>query len=123
MYYLPYADADFFIALMRPDDRLNRSAIEIYKKYKNDIYTSLAVVIEILLIIKRFKINASEAIDYLLKIAKVKDVEIGTILLAIVYMEEQKLSIFDAFHAALCDNEIISSDHIYDKIGIKRIVL
>lgn len=120
---MPYADTDFFIALMRTNDRLNQSALEIYDKYKNNIYTSLAVVIEILLITKRFRINASEAIDYLLKIAKVKDAEISMILLATIYIEEQKLSVFDAFHAALCDNEIISSDHIYDKVGINRIVL
>lgn len=120
---MPYADTDFFIALMRTNDRLNRSAIEVYNKYKNRIYTSLAVVIEILLITKRFDISSSEAMDYILKIAKVKDVQISVILLAIAYIEEHKLGIFDAFHAALCDGEIISSDHIYDKIGIDRIKL
>lgn len=120
---MPYADTDFFIALMKTNDHLNKSALELYYRYKDEIYTSLAVVIEILLITKRFNISASEAIDHILKIAKFKDVEISAILLATIYIEEQKLSIFDAFHAALCDGEIISSDHIYDRIGINRIKL
>lgn len=120
---MPYADTDFFIALMKTNDRLNKSAVELYGKYKNEIYTSLAVVVEILLVTKRLGINSTEAIDYVLKIAKVNDVEISAILLATIYIEEQKLSIFDAFHAALCNDEIISSDHIYDKLGINRIKL
>lgn len=120
---MPYADTDFFIALMRTNDRLSRSALAVYSKYKNEIYTSLAVVIELLLITKRFDISSSEAMDYILKIAKVNDAEISTILLAVIYIEEQRLGIFDAFHAALCNGEIISSDHIYDKISINRIKL
>ena len=33
------------------------------------------------------------------------------------------VNVFDAFHAAHCNGEIISSDHIYDKLNIKRIKL
>lgn len=29
----------------------------------------------------------------------------------------------DAFHSAYCNGEIISSDHVYDKMDIKRINL
>ena len=33
------------------------------------------------------------------------------------------VKVFDASHAAHCNGEIISSDHIYDKLNIKRIKL
>lgn len=117
---MPYADADFFFALIKNNDRLNKSAKEIYQRYKGSISTSLAVVLELLLISRRHNIPARPLVGYVLDIAKIEQVDPAAILLAAVYMDEQKLGIFDAFHAALCKNEIISSDHIYDKLGIKR---
>lgn len=121
--HMPYADTDFFIALIRDDDRLRLSASSIYSKYKGTIWTSLAVVLELLIVAKRFNLEAKRVIRDLLLIAVVEGVDSSTILLAVRYIDEQKLSIFDAFHAALCRNEIISSDHAYDKLGIKRIAL
>ena len=41
-------------------------------------------------------------------------------LKAALYIEEGA-TVFDAFHAALCEGTIISSDHIFNDLGIKRI--
>ncbi len=120
---MPYADTDFFFALIKSNDRLNKSAMGIYEKYKGDIYTSLTVILEILLIAKKLGMPAKTIVGYVLDIAKVEHTDSASILLAAHYIDEQDLGIFDAFHAALCRNEIISSDHIYDKIGISRIKL
>lgn len=81
------------------------------------------MVLELLLISKKFNSSAQALVGYVLDIAKVDGVEPATILLAAHYIDEQNVSIFDAFHAALCQNEIISSDHVYDKLGISRIKL
>jgi len=120
---LPYADTDFFIALMRKNDRLNSSARSIYNQYKGDIQTSLAVVAELLLITRRFEISAETTVSYLLSIAEVSDASNLAILVAAHYIDEQKISVFDALNAALCGGKIISSDHIYERLGIERIRL
>jgi len=120
---LPYADTDFFIALMHEGDRLNSSAKETYNLYKGSISTSLAVIIEMLLIGKRFEVPPETLIRHILSIATVDNYDNPTIMLAVHYIVENKLSIFDAFHAALCRGKIISSDHVYDRLGIDRIKL
>lgn len=116
-----YADTDFFFALIKSNDRLHQSAKDIYERYKGNISASLPVVLEILLVSKKLDMPAKVLVGYILDIAKVDGIDPITILLAAHYMDEQNLSTFDAFHAALCGKEIISSDHIYDKLGITRI--
>jgi predicted nucleic acid-binding protein len=120
---MPYADADFFIAMLNEADRLSASANEMYSKYKGTIVTSLATVLEVLIVSKRLKMNAEEVMASALALAKVTDATNERILYAAYLIEEHNLGIFDAFHAALCGGEIISSDHVYDRIGIKRIRL
>ena len=118
---LPYADTDFFIALMDENDRLNKWARDAYREYRGRIFTSLAVVLELLLVTRRLSVPAKEVIDQLLNTAVVTGVDAIKVLLAAEYIDKQKLGVFDAFHAALCDGEIISSDHAYDRLEIRRI--
>jgi hypothetical protein len=108
---------------MHGADRLNYSAKETHNLYKGNISTSLAVVIETLLIGKRFGVPPETLIRHILSIATVDNYDNPTIMLAVRYITENKLSIFDAFHAALCNGKIISPDHVYDKLGIDRIKL
>lgn len=117
---MPYADSDFFVALTKPNDRLRDSALEVYEKYRGKIYTSLATIIELALISGKFNMDPEQLIKGTLGIAKVMDTDPVKISAALNLMKDG-VSIFDAFHAALSAGEIISSDHIYDKIGIIRI--
>lgn len=39
------------------------------------------------------------------------------------YMKDHGLNAFDAFHAAKCGGVIISSDRVYENVGIRRIKL
>jgi hypothetical protein len=41
-------------------------------------------------------------------------------LAAALLIDHENTGVFDSFHASLCDGEILSSDHIYEKLGIKR---
>ncbi len=45
-------------------------------------------------------------------------IEDERILKAAIYIRDHGLSVFDAFHAAYCAGKIISSDLVYDKVGI-----
>lgn len=115
------SDTDFFFALIKKDDRLHNSAVSTYLKYKGSISTSLAVIMEILIISKKLNLGAKEIVEPILEIAKIDAVEPSEIALAAYYIDERNVSVFDAFHAALSNKEIISSDHIYDSLGIMRI--
>lgn len=120
---MPYADTDFFIALLNVEDRLNSSARRVYEEHKGRIFTSLAVVIEVILISRKFNISAKRLVEHILDTARIENTVPETLFSAASYIDEQKLSTFDAFHAAMCNHEIISSDRVYDKLGIKRIEL
>src|SRR5271154_6817721 len=118
---MPYADTDFFIAISDADDRLNHAAIAVYQKYKGKIYTTLAVIMELALVSVRRNQPVEKLLMGVVTIADLKDVDKTKVLLAAHFID--KFGVVDAFHAALCDGEIISSDHIYDTIGINRIKL
>lgn len=53
-----------------------------------------------------------------------RDLEEKTALLAAHYIKQKKINVFDALHAAYAQfDEIISSDHIFDELGLDRIKL
>ena len=120
---MPYADTDFFVALAKTDDRLHASALEAYNRYRGSIYTSLATMLELALISGKVGRRTEELIEGVLAMSEVKGVDKTQIMFAARLIETGKVGVFDAFHAALCEGNIISSDHVYDSIGIERIKL
>lgn len=118
---MPYADTDFFIALINPEDRHGKAAKEIYKNYSGNLYTSLATMVELAFVAVKKNLDIEELIGGATDIATVEGVDSSKIMFAAHLIANEKFGVLDAFHAALCRDEIISSDHIYDKIGIKRI--
>jgi predicted nucleic acid-binding protein len=120
---LPYADTDFFVALAIPGDRLHASALEVYGRYKGRVYTSLTTIIELALISKRLRQDLEELMNNILGITKINESEKAKVMMAVNLIQNRGFGVFDAFHAAFCDGEIISSDQIYDRAGIIRIKL
>ena len=116
-----YADTDFFIALVKDDDWLQKRAATIAREHKGDIYTSRATLLELLLISDRFEFERMEALSYALEIASVPEDE--TVLFqAADYMEQYGLTAFDAYHAAYANHDsIISSDKSFDDVTDDRI--
>ncbi len=119
---MPFADTDFFIAMMREGDRHGSAAKAAYGRYEGAIYTSFAVAIELLLVGKRLGMDAREMVSNLVAISSIIGISTKTLTLAARYIEEQGLGIFDAFHAAMCNGEIISSDHVFKNLGIKTLM-
>lgn len=117
-----YADTDFLFALASKEDRFNRQAEMIYKENRGRIRTSTAALIEILLVSRKKVKDLEElilSIGYLLELPELRE-----LAAAAHYMKKFGAEPFDAVHAAFCgDDFIISSDAIYDKIGIPRIRL
>ena len=118
---MPYADTDFFLAIANSEDRLNSWAIKVLKDYEGEIYTSVMTLVELSLVSVRKGIPVERMIASVLSIAELKGASKESVLAAAHNIDQEKTGVFDSFHASLCGGEIISSDNIYDKIGIKRI--
>ena len=115
-----YADTDFFLALLKPNDWLKDNAKRIYERYRGDITTSETTFIELLLLARRFNLDPVRITAAVMAITGIED---DLYLRAAYYMKEHNLNPFDAFQAAHCGGTIISSDKAFDRVGIKRIKL
>ena len=119
-----YADTDFFAALLKDDDWLKDRARTLYQKYKGQIWTSPITLIELLLLADEFKLDPERLLVDAVSIAKLRGGDPHVFLLAAHHMKEKKSRAFDSLHAAFCgDDRIISSDKVFDKLGLRRIRL
>lgn len=116
-----YADTDFFIALVKDDDWLQKRAEQIATEHEGEIYTSRATLLELLMISERFEFDRMEALSYALEIASLPEDE--TVLFqAADYMDQHDLTAFDAYHVAYAQADpILSSDQAFDDITDDRI--
>ena len=114
-----YADTDFFLALLKPADRLKDKVKKILEKNRDNITTSEVTFIELMLLAKRYSLDHIRIVTDVMKICGIED---QTYLKAAMYIADG-VGVFDAFHAAHCKEEIISSDSVYDRLGFKRIRL
>ncbi len=118
------ADSDFILALIKESDWLKKNAVKILKEHKGKIRTSISVMIEIALLCKKFKINAIKTFVHIFELISVNEETYSICMQSAVYIEKYNLNVFDAFHAAFCGNDkVISSDSIFDTIGIERLKL
>ena len=117
---MPYADTDFFIAISNSGDRLNTWAIKALESYEGNIYTSILTLFELALVSVSKGIPVESMISSVLSIAELRGSSKQSALAAAHLIDHEGVGVFDSFHASLCEGEIISSDHIYEKLGIKR---
>jgi len=120
-----FADTDFFIALLKEKDWLKAKAREIYKTHCEEIATSASVIIELLMIAERFSLDPERVVAVVFGISSnVEGITESEAFVAAHYIKNEKVNVFDAFHAAYCGPDaVISSDKVFDKLGIKRINL
>ena len=112
-----YADTDFFLALLKEGDRLHNKALEILEKYKGRITTSIITFVELGLVSKKYNLDVLKVFQAVMAICNIDD---ARLLKATLYIKEG-VGVFDAFHAAFAGEEIISSDHVYDRLGLRRV--
>lgn len=116
-----YADTDFWLALLKDDDWLSDRATALLEEHRGDLTVSLATCIELFLIEERFAFDRDKAITAILELADYPGDE-DVIFQASAYRDDG-LNTFDAFHAALAGDALISSDRAFDEIGIERVPL
>jgi predicted nucleic acid-binding protein len=122
---LTYADTDFFVALAKESDWLKASAERLLREHLGRIWTSPATLIELLLLSAELRLDPETVIADVLKIARLRSGDAAVFLRAAKYIKEDNVRVFDALHAATCgaDCPIISSDRVFDRLGMKRIPL
>ena len=114
-----YADTDFFLALLKGSDWLKGNAIKISETYKNDITTSEVTFIELMLLADRYKLDPITLTSNVMALCNISD----SVYLQAAFYVKKGVNTFDSFHAAHAGKEIISSDRVYDKIGLQRVKL
>ena len=120
---MPYADSDFFLALLKKEDWLNENAKRILKKYSGKIWTSEWTIIEIFMLCNRYNLNPEVVINSIRQLVEIRG-DVALIFSVAHLMKEKDIKTFDALHAITSSNDkIISSDSIYDIIGLDRIKL
>ena len=121
---MPFVESDFFIAIFKERDWLKSKSIKAYEKYKGQLWTSPSVIAELLLISEEFGLDPENIIAHVYQLVDVKDLDEVTAVRAAHFMKEEKVTPFDALHAAYAQNDcVLSSDSVYDKLGIQRIKL
>lgn len=118
-----YADTDFFIALFKGSDWLKEPALGLLKKYQGNISASWATVCELLLLCDRLGMDPKKTMVCLHEIADVEGVSRHVTIGASHIMKQYNVNAMDALHACLCGGKIISSDKVFDKLGISRVKL
>ena len=116
-----YADTDFWVALLKDDDWLAERAIARLDEYRNDLEVSLATFLELFLIEERYAFDREQAAVSIFELASA-NVDEDVVFQASAYIDEG-LNTFDAFHAALAGDAILSSDQAFAEIDIERIPL
>ena len=117
-----YADLDFWLALLKNDDWLSDRAEGLLREHEGELAVSLATFIELFLVEERFAFDRERAVTAILELATYSGNP------DVVYQASENidegLNTFDAFHAALAGNCIISSGRAYgDLDGIERVQL
>ena len=114
-----YADTDFFMALLKSSDWLKQNALKVLEVYKKNITISEATFIELMLISNKYKLDPIEVTSNVMALTNTYD----QIYLKAALFIKKGVNVFDAFHAAHAATEIISSDSVFDKLGLKRVKL
>ena len=110
--------------MLKDSDWLKEKATKTYEKYKGNLWTTGFVVAEILLNCKKYNLDPETVIVNLYLMIDVKGLEQVIALIAAHYIKNKKINVFDALHAAYAQyDEIISSDHVFDELGLDRIKL
>jgi predicted nucleic acid-binding protein len=118
-----YADSDFFLALLKDSDWLKEKAKRIYEEHKDEIYVSPFTVAELMIVCVREKIPLRKTLFHISRIATIAFIKWELFFKASEYVEEGA-TVFDALLMAFAkENEIISSDKVYEKFGFKIIDL
>ncbi len=119
-----YVETDFLLALAKDADWLKHRAEETLEE--RDVVTSTYSYLEILLIGERHEFDYIKLFSNMLEVVPVETEEERQIVLKAVKYFEDRMTAFDAFHAATAEtrsHSILSSDKAYEDVNVERLQL
>ena len=100
-----YADTDFFLALLKESDSLQKSVQRLLQIHRDEIWTSPVTLIELLLVSAQFNVDPERLIADVLELAQIHGGDVQQSLIAAHYIKSKGIGVFDSLHAAYCGVE------------------
>lgn len=124
-----YCDADLLIAMLKDEDELRASAVKIFtavKEGKIEMLTSTAALLEVLFWASKVKDRRARIREYVRTAARlvseVVSLTYEDLIIAAEHLQTKPVFVLDASHAAAAGAwPILSSDTIYEKLGLQRV--
>jgi hypothetical protein len=109
-----YAKSDFLLALVAGDDWLAEAAEDVYRRNRDDLWTSQFALLELLVVAYRENLDAESVVVNAKNLLEVRgDAEL--VLAAASYVEAAEMPPFDAIHLVSSgDDRVVSTDATYD---------
>lgn len=124
-----YCDADLLITMLKEEDELRASANEIFaavRGKKIEVFTSVAALLEVLFWASKVKVRRAKIREYVRTatrlVSDVVPLSYEDLIIAAEHLQTKPIFVLDALHAAAARAwPILSSDTIYEKLGLQRI--
>jgi hypothetical protein len=109
-----FAETDFLLALIKDEDWLGEAAETVYRRYRDDLWTSQLTLIELMLVAYRAERDTERVVANATTLVEVRG-DVETVVAAATYVEDHGFTPFDALHLVESDGDtIFSSDETYD---------
>lgn len=109
-----YAQTDFLLALIKDEDWLGDAAEEVYRKHRDDLWTSQFALVELLLVAYREDRDAERVVANAGNLVEIQG-DVDTVVAAASYVEDHGFTPFDAIHLVESDGDtVVSSDGTYE---------
>ena len=111
-----YAETDFLLALVKDEDWLEEAAEMVYRKHRDELWTSQFTLIELLLVAYREQRDTERVVANAASLVEVRG-DVETVVAAATYVEDHGFTPFDALHLVESNGDtIISSDDTYEDV-------
>ncbi|ELZ03825.1 PIN domain-containing protein [Natrialba aegyptia] len=111
-----YAETDFLLALIKDEDWLGDAAESVYRKHRDELWTSQFTLIELLMVAYREERDTERVVSNAANLVEVRG-DVETVVTAATYVEDHEFTPFDALHLVESNGDtIVSSDETYEDV-------
>ncbi|WP_323173870.1 PIN domain-containing protein [Natrialba sp. PRR66] len=111
-----YAETDFLLTLIKDEDWLGDTAESVYRKHRDELWTSQFTLIELLMVAYREERDTERVVSNAANLVEVRG-DVETVVTAATYVEDHEFTPFDALHLVESNGDtIVSSDETYEDV-------
>jgi len=109
-----YAETDFLLALVKDDDWLGEPAEAVYRRHREELWTSQFTLVELLLVAYREELDAGRVLANAARLVEVRG-DVDAVVAAATHVEDHGVTPFDALHLVESGGDtLVASDDAYD---------